>query len=83
VAAFQPYAGTYQRQRETVRWSCYATCRVYELRAFDDGLPMAPRGRRWSIARRFMMSGPDIALLVDDATREFSHILPEITLLGV
>jgi hypothetical protein len=73
MAAFQPYAGVYGDGRETMRWSCYATCAVYEMRSFGDApLPEPPSGRKW-------VQRP---LLVDERADDFSQMLAQIRTLS-
>ena len=79
MAAFQPYAGAYADERETWRWSCYATCAVYEVRAFDDSLPAPPVGRKWVRKAQHRQAGPQLALLVDQATADFSQMLAQVS----
>jgi hypothetical protein len=79
MAAFQPYAGAFCVHGETFRWSCYATRRVYELRALDPDLPDPPVGRKWVTKRQHGLAGPHLALLVDQAAPEFSHMLAQIS----
>jgi hypothetical protein len=78
MAAFQPYTGAFSDGRQDFRWSCYATCPVYELRALDATLPAAPAGRKWVSKRQHGQSGPRMALLVDHKTDDFSHMLAQI-----
>jgi len=78
MSAFQPYAGAYDCERELYRWSCYATCRVYEVRPVDSALPEPPRGRKWVAKRQHGHSGPQLAMLVDGPTAEFSHMLAQV-----
>jgi hypothetical protein len=79
VAAFQPYAGVYGDGRETVRWSCYATCAVYEVRSFGEApLPDPPSGRKWVQRPLHERSGPPLALLVDEQADDFSQMLAQI-----
>jgi hypothetical protein len=79
MPAFQPYAGVYDDGRELYRWSCYATCRVYEVREIDDSLPAPPGGRKWVAKRQHGQSGAHLALLVDGPTSEFSHMLAQVS----
>ena len=79
MAAFQPYAGVLHAQDEVYRWSCYATCRVYEVRALDTRLPEPPRGRRWAARRQHGQAGPCLAILIDEGTADFSHMLAQIS----
>jgi hypothetical protein len=78
MSAFQCYAGIYGHQHELYRWSCYATCRIYEVRPVDDELPAPPRGRKWVAKRQHGHSGPQLAMLVDGPTTEFSHMLAQV-----
>ena len=41
MAAFQSYGGVYGEDGRAIRWSCYATCPVYEVRPFGEPLPPA------------------------------------------
>lgn len=82
MAAFQPYTGAYVDAQETCRWSCYATCPVYEVRTFDDGLPAPPDGRKWVRRPQHGQTGPQVALLVDQLTAEFSQMLAQISRRG-
>jgi len=77
VASFQPYDGRYLDGCEAVRWSCYATSHVYELRRFDDRLAEPPPTRRWIMAADGR-GGRRFAFLVDDDAADFSQILPQI-----
>jgi len=79
MAAFQPYAGAYVEAQDTCRWSCYATCPIYEVRTFDDALPAPPAGRKWVRQPQHGQSGPQVALLVDQVTTEFSQMLAQIS----
>lgn len=79
MAAFQSYAGAYVDERETFRWSCYATCAVYEVRSFDDRLPEPPVGRKWVRKPQHGQTGPHVAVLVDQRTSDFSQMLTQIT----
>ena len=79
MSAFQPYAGAYVDAQETCRWSCYATCAVYELRTFDDSLPAPPDGRKWVRKPQHGQTGPHVALLVDQLTSDFSQMLAQIS----
>ena len=78
MSAFQSYNGAYDHGRELVLWSCYATCPVYEVRPVDGALPEPPRGRKWVAKRQYGHSGPQIAMLVDGMTSEFSQMLAQI-----
>ena len=78
MAAFQPYAGDYSHQGRAVRWSCYATCRVYEVRTFDGELPPPPAGQRWTTKPRDGRDSVRVAVLVDERTAEFSQMLTQI-----
>jgi hypothetical protein len=78
MSAFQSYAGTFQDGRELYRWSCYATCPVYEVRPIDDALPAPPRGRKWVAKRQHGLSGPQLAVLVDGQIPEFSQMLTQV-----
>jgi hypothetical protein len=79
MSAFAPYAGTYDDERRSYRWSCYATCPVYEVRPIDGGLPAPPGGRKWVARRQYGQSGPQVAILVDGVTTEFSQMLMQIS----
>jgi hypothetical protein len=79
MSAFQPYAGTFQDGRDQYRWSCYATCRVYEVRPIDDALPAPPNGRKWVAKRQFGHSGPQLAVLVDGQAPDFSQMLVQVS----
>lgn len=79
MAAFQAYAGAFSDGRRDFRWSCYATCRVYEVRALDANLPAAPDGRKWVSRRQHGQSGPRMAMQVDRQIDEFSHMLTQIS----
>jgi hypothetical protein len=79
MSAFHAYAGTYDHDREIYGWSCYATCRVYELRPFSAALPTAPRGRKWVATRQLGHSGPTLAMLVDGMISEFSLMLGQVS----
>ena len=61
------------------RWSCYATCPVYELRAVDEALPEPPRGRKWVAKRQHGHTGPQLALLVDGMITDITQMLAQIT----
>jgi len=78
MAAFQAYAGAFTDGRQDYRWSCYATCPIYEVRALDAGLPAPPDGRKWVSRRQHGQSGPRLAMLVDHQTDDFSHMLAQI-----
>jgi len=79
LSAFQAYSGAYADQRQSYRWSCYATCRIYEVRSFDDALPEAPKDRKWVWKPQHASGGPHLAMLVDRWTSEFSQMLAQIT----
>lgn len=79
MAAFTAYAGTFEDGRQIYRWSCYATCPVYEVRALDPGLPAPPSGRKWVCRRQHGQSGPRLAMLVDVRTEEFSQMLAQVS----
>jgi|KBSSwiStaDraftv2_1062776.scaffolds.fasta_scaffold02621_17 hypothetical protein len=80
MSAFQAYSGAYDHGRQLYRWSCYATCRVYEVRPIDGLLPPAPGGRKWVARRVHGQTGPQVAMLVDGPTDEFSQMLAQVTL---
>lgn len=79
MAAFIPYAGTFEDGRQSYRWSCYATCPVYEVRVLDPGLPAPGSGRKWVSRRQHGQSGPRLAMLVDGQTEEFSQMLAQVS----
>lgn len=79
MAAFQPYAGAFTDDGESYRWNCYATCLVYEVRVFARPLPEPTDGRKWVRKSQNGGSGPDVAVLVDGATTDFSQMLTQIT----
>ena len=78
MSAFQAYGGDVRVKETTYRWSCYATQRIYEIRALDRDLPQAPEGRKWVARRRHGQSGERVAMMVDRGTTEFSHMLAQI-----
>ena len=80
MAAFQPYAGDYRDEGHAVRWSCYATCPVYEVRTFDGELPRPPAGRQWVKKPRNGRDSVQVAVLVDERIGEFSQMLTQINL---
>lgn len=77
MAAFQPYAGSYSDDGRAVRWSCYATCPVYEVRAFAERLPAPPEGRRWVMKSPNGRDSGQVAVLVDARTTDFSQMLTQ------
>lgn len=79
MAAFQPYAGAFTDGGETYRWNCYATCPVYEVRGHAHTLPEPPAGRKWVSKPRHAGDGPELAVLVDGETTDFSQMLTQIT----
>lgn len=79
MTAFLAYGGDVEVDKATYRWSCYATQRIYEIRALDPDLPRAPEGRKWVARRQHGQSGERIAMMIDDATGEFSHMLAQIS----
>ena len=79
MTAFQAYAGDVLAKEDAYRWSCYATCRVYEIRTLDPDLPRPPEGRKWVARRQHGMSGDRVAMLVDHDTDDFSHMLAQIS----
>lgn len=79
MAAFQPYTGAYRDEREAYSWSCYATCPVYEVRAFRPGLPPPPADRKWVRMLQYGQRGPQLAMLVDHRTADFSQMLAQIS----
>ena len=79
MAAFTAYAGTFEDGRQSYRWSCYATCPVYEVRVLDPGLPAPAGGRKWVSRRQHGQSGPRLAMLVDRHTEEFSQMLAQVS----
>jgi len=79
MAAFTAYAGTFEDGRQSYRWSCYATCPVYEVRVLDPGLPAPASGRKWVSRRQHGQSGPRLAMLVDHQTEEFSQMLAQVS----
>jgi hypothetical protein len=78
MPAFQPYAGAFLDGGESYRWSCYATRPVYEVRTFDAELPEPPTGRKWVTRRQHGQSGPQVAILVDGETTDFSQMLAQV-----
>jgi hypothetical protein len=78
MAAFNAYAGTFDDGHQSYRWSCYATCPVYEVRTLDPGLPAPTNGRKWVSKRQHGQGGPRLAILVDRQTEDFSQILAQI-----
>jgi hypothetical protein len=79
MSAYQPYTGTYDHDRELYRWSCYATCPVYEVRPIGLTLPAPSRGRKWVAKRQLGQSGPQLAMLVDGVISDFSLMLAQIS----
>lgn len=78
MAAFQPYAGAFTWEGETYRWNCYATCPVYEVRSYAQSLPDPPDGRKWVLKPRRTGDDPELAVLVDRETTDFSQMLTQI-----
>ena len=79
MAAFQPYAGDFTDGGETYRWNCYATSPVYEVRSEGQSLPEAPAGRKWVRKPRYAGGGPELAVLVDGDTTDFSQMLTQVS----
>lgn len=79
MAAFRSYAGAFTDAGETYRWNCYATSPVYEVRSEGHSLPEAPVGRKWVKKPRHAGGGPELAVLVDGETTDFSQMLTQIT----
>jgi hypothetical protein len=79
LAAFQAYAGSFTDDGETYRWNCYATCPVYEVRSYAHSLPAAPDGRKWVRKAQHAGGSPELTVLVDHETTDFSQMLTQIT----
>ncbi|CAN7214757.1 hypothetical protein LJR225_000782 [Phenylobacterium sp. LjRoot225] len=79
MTTFQPYAGAFTDDGETYRWNCYATSPVYEVRSYAHSLPDAPEGRKWVRKPQNAGGGPELVVLVDGATTDFSQMLTQIT----
>lgn len=79
MSAFQAYGGDVEVENATYRWSCYATHRIYEIRTLNPDLPQPPQGRKWVARRQHGQSGDRVAMMVDNATTEFSHMLAQIS----
>ena len=79
MAAFQSYAGAFTDEGETFRWTCYATCPVYEVRSGAQALPSPPAGRKWVRKSQTAQGGREVAVLVDGETTDFSQMLTQIT----
>lgn len=78
MPSFQSYAGTYQADGHRVRWRCYATARVYEVRPEPpENLPPPPIGRCWQV-RPASSAGPRFAWLVDAQDPDFSYMLLDV-----
>jgi hypothetical protein len=79
MSAFQPYGGAVELDEATYQWSCYATRPIYEIRTLNPDLPQPPKGRKWVARRQHGQSGDRVAMMVDAATTEFSHMLAQIS----
>ena len=79
MAAFQSYGGVYGEDGRAIRWSCYATCPVYEVRPFGEPPPPPPRGRRWVMKARNGRDSLQVAVLVDEPASDFSQMLTQIS----
>lgn len=79
MAAFRPYSGGFIQQGEEFLWSCYATAKVFELRAFDDAVPAAGPGRKWVPEPANSARTPAFMAMVACDAGEFSQILCQVT----
>lgn len=78
MSAFQAYAGAYETRGDRFTWRCYATTRVYGVRAADHApFPNAPDGKKW-FRQAAHYGSAEVAWLVDEAVEEFSQILLQV-----
>lgn len=78
MSAFQAYGGAYEVEGEPIRWRCYATAPVYEVRTEAHlPLPPAPAGQKWLLRRR-NRDGATFGWRVDAITEDFSDILLQV-----
>jgi len=78
MSAFQAYGGAYEHQGKAIRWRCYATAPVYEVRTDQHmPLPAPPEGRKWLMRSRYK-NDVTFGWLVDGATEDFSQILLQV-----
>lgn len=78
MSAFQAYAGAYEHRGRRVRWRCYATVRIYDLRRSEHApLPPAPAGKKWT-GHPPHSRDTEVHWMVDESVADFSQILLQV-----